>query len=111
MAKAPDYVQEFFRYVPSVWDDTKFLDGFPGKFVVLARKGDDKWFVAGINGENETKKLLLDLSELGKNKTGTLMTDGNGGNLSFRQEKIKFGADKKFEITIQPHGGFVMVLD
>ena len=39
MAKAPDYVREFLKGVPSVWDDTKFLDGYPGKFVVLARAG------------------------------------------------------------------------
>ncbi len=111
MAKAPYYVQEFLRNVPSIWDDTKFLDGFPGKYVVLARKGDGKWFVAGINGEDSPKKLTLDLSELGKNKIGTLITDGTDENLSFKQEKIKVSADKKFEITIRPHGGFVMVLN
>ncbi|HEU6447182.1 MAG TPA: glycoside hydrolase family 97 catalytic domain-containing protein [Verrucomicrobiae bacterium] len=111
MAKAPDYVQEFLRHVPSVWDDTKFLDGFPGKYVVLARKGDGKWFIAGINGEEQAKSLSLDLSELRGAKSGTLITDGNGGNLSFKQEKVKIGADRKFEITIESHGGFVMVLD
>ncbi len=38
MAKAPDYVREFLQQVPSVWDDTKFLEGYPGKYVVLARR-------------------------------------------------------------------------
>src|SRR6185295_18295492 len=64
MAKAPDYVREFLRGIPSVWDDVKFLDGYPGKFVVIARKGDGHWYVSGINGEATERKLTLGLSEL-----------------------------------------------
>jgi hypothetical protein len=110
MAKAPDYVREFLKGVPSVWDDTKFLDGYPGKFVVIARQGEGRWYVAGINAEAAEKKLTLDLSELRIRGNGTLITDGNGGNLSFRQETVKLGRDKKLEVTLPPHGGFVMVL-
>src|SRR6516225_11855160 len=51
MAKVPPYVKDFLKHVPSVWDDIKFLDAYPGKYVVLARKGDGHWYVAGINGE------------------------------------------------------------
>jgi hypothetical protein len=109
MAKTPDYVRAFLKGVPSVWDDTKFLDGQPGKFVVLARKGDDRWYLAGINGETTEKKLTLDLSGL-RVRSGTLITDGNGDNLSFRQETIRLSADKKLEVTLPPHGGLVMVL-
>ena len=111
MAKAPDYVQNFLKKVPSVWDDTKFLDGWPGKHVVLARKGDGKWFVAGINGENAAKALTLDLRELHGGRSGTLITDGSEGNLSFRQDKLHLDSKKKLEITLQPRGGFVLVLD
>lgn len=109
MAKAPDYVREFIKGVPSVWDDTKFLDGYPGKFVVLARKGDGHWYVTGINGEDTAKKLTLDLSELQTSQSGTLITDGDGGNLSFREEKINLASGKKLEVTLQSHGGFVLV--
>ncbi|HEX7470867.1 MAG TPA: glycoside hydrolase family 97 catalytic domain-containing protein, partial [Verrucomicrobiae bacterium] len=110
MAKAPDYVREFLKGVPSVWDDTKFLDGYPGKFVVIARQGEGRWYVAGINAEAAEKKLTLDLSELRIRGNGTLITDGSGGNLSFHQETVKLGRDKKLEVTLPPHGGFVMVL-
>lgn len=111
MGKAPDYVRDFLKNVPSVWDDTKFLDGWPGKFVVLARKGNGKWFVAGINGEKTEKRLTLDLQELRGAKSGTLITDGSEGNLSFQQNKIRVGSDKELKVTLQPHGGLVMVLD
>jgi len=110
MAKAPGYVRDFLKGVPAVWDDTKFLDGFPGKWVVLARRGEGRWYVAGINGEATAKTLTLDLGELPVGGSGTLITDGDGGNLSFRQEKVRLAADGKLKVTLQPQGGFVLVL-
>jgi hypothetical protein len=109
MAKAPDHVREFLKTVPSVWDDVKFLDGFPGKFVVLARRAGDRWWLAGINGDNSERKLDLDLRELGlrEGTPGALIADGDGGNLSFRREAVKLGANRKLEATLPPRGGFV----
>jgi alpha-glucosidase len=111
MARAPDYVRDFLRHVPGVWDDTKFLDGFPGKFAVLARRGDGRWFVAGINAEAAPKPLTLDLGGLAAAAKGTLIADGDGGNLSFRRESIQLYADRKLALTLPPHGGFVLVLE
>lgn len=109
--KAPDYVREFLRGVPSGWDDTKFLDGHPGKFAVLARRGAGRWYVAGVNGEAAEKKLTLDLRELRPHGLGTLIADGPGGNLSFRRETISVGPDMKLEVTLRPRGGFVAVFE
>ena len=111
MRKAPPYVRDFLKGVPAVWDDTKFLDGYPGKFVALARRGGGRWYVAGINGEATAKKLTLDLAELRARGAGTLIADGEGGNLSFRQEALRPGADRKLEITLPPRGGFVLALE
>ena len=113
MAKAPDYVRLFMKRVPSVWDDTKFIDGFPGKLVVLARRGDGRWYVAGINAEPTEKKLELNLAalHLGNGVSGTLITDGDGGNLSFRKEPVRLSNNFKTEVTVAPHGGFVMVFE
>jgi hypothetical protein len=111
MAKAPDYVRDFLKRVPSVWDDTKFLEGEPGKFVVLARKAGGRWYLAGINAEATAKMLTLDLSDLPvRNASGPLITDGDGGNLSFREETVSVGASKKLTVTLKPNGGFVAVL-
>ena len=111
MAKAPAYVRDFLKRVPSVWDDTKFLDGYPGKFAVLARRGEGRWYVAGINGEASAKKLTLRLGELPARGAGTLITDGGGGNLSFRQEQVSLAPGGKLEVTLRPRGGFVLILD
>ena len=110
MRKATPYVREFLRGVPSVWDDTRFLDGYPGKFVVIARRGGGRWYVAGINGESTIRKLTLDLSELQVSRAGSLIADGEGGNLSFRQETMRLPAGRKVDLTVPPRGGFVLVL-
>ena len=47
---------EFLKVVPTVWDDTKVLDGFPGDFIVMARKSKNSWYVGGL--ANETGKTL-----------------------------------------------------
>jgi alpha-glucosidase len=111
MAKAPDYVRDFLRRVPSVWDDVRFLDGFPGRYVVLARQGDGRWYVAGINAGDAPKALALDLDGLAPHGTGTLITDGAGGNLSFARSTVTVAAGKKLELTLPAHGGFVLVLE
>ncbi len=112
MAKMPEYVREFLRDVPESWEDVRFLDGFPGKFVVLARQGGGRWYIAGINGEKETKTLTLDLSRLGKIGTqGTLIGDGVGAEHLFFKDTVQLGTDKKLQVTLPANGGFVLLLE
>jgi alpha-glucosidase len=111
MAKAPDYVREFLRRVPGAWTDIQFLDGLPGEFVVLARRGEGRWYVAGINGKAEAKSLTLDLGGLPVRGSGTLITDGDGGNLSFRQETVALDAARRLKVTLKPRGGFVLAFE
>src|SRR5699024_11441848 len=55
MKNAPDYVKKFVQDIPVAWDDTRFIKGFPGKLVGLARKDGEQWYVAGLNGKNKAK--------------------------------------------------------
>jgi len=107
MAKVPDYVKNFLREIPNSWDDTKFIDGFPGKFVVIARKFEGTWYVAGINGENMDKNLNIKLNFLKTTKSATLITDGKD-NRSFNTEKIIYTPNDPLEINIKGNGGFVL---
>lgn len=111
MAKAPAYVSDFLKQVPSVWDEVRFLDGYPGKFVVLARRGHGRWYIAGINAETTEKRINLDLARLGVRGSGQLITDGDAGNLSFRMETVRFATGKKLEIALRPRGGFILVVN
>jgi len=105
MASVPPYVKAFMQQLPRSWDDSKFVDGFPGRYAVIARKAGDTWYVAGINAEEGAKTLALDLSFIGQAK-GELITDGSGAR-DFTQAAIEAG--KTTHITMQPHGGFVAV--
>ena len=111
MARAPAYVREFMKRVPSIWDDVKFLAGEPGKFVVLARRSGKQWYVAGINGERTSREVTLDLAALGVKHGGMAITDGEGGNLSFRERRVELDAKRQASMILRPRGGFVMILD
>ncbi|MCU6432587.1 glycoside hydrolase family 97 protein [Undibacterium sp. Jales W-56] len=105
MATVPEYVKQFLQNLPRSWDDSKFIDGFPGKYVVIARQSSDAWYVAGINAEETDKPLQLDLSFIG-NKQGSLMTDG-ASERTFARSDIT--TRQPVKITIKAHGGFVAV--
>ncbi len=109
MAKMPDYVRDFMRHVPSIWNDVKLLDGYPGKFAVLARQGDRRWLVAGINGEATEKKLDLDLSRIAASGSATLILDDLHGG--FEQRRVTWKAGARLPLTLAPNGGFVLTLD
>jgi len=105
MAKQPGYVVGFLRGLPSRWDDIKFIDGYPGKYAVIARKAEGRWYVAGINGTEAEVKSIFDLSLLGNLAGGTLITDGETSR-EFSKKEI---GGSKIEVVMKPHGGFVFV--
>jgi hypothetical protein len=106
MATAPDYVKNFLRELPREWDDVKFIDGFPGKYIVLARRAGDSWYVAGLNAEKEIKALELDLGFIG-DKEGMLIGSGDTAR-SFVQQQVNSKSRQK--ISLRPSAGFVLVL-
>jgi alpha-glucosidase len=106
MAHVPENVQQFLRDVPSKWDDVKFIDGYPGKYLVVARKAGNKWYIAGINSQTEDK--AVNFSTLPFGKKCTLISNGEG-QLDFRTEKVKTSKTQK--IVMPSQGGFVMVIE
>jgi alpha-glucosidase len=107
MATVPDYVKSFLQSFPSGWEDTKLIDGYPGKFVVMARKAGSKWYIAGINGEASTKTITFDMAKY-KGKKVSLITDGDEP-LSFTRMEMTPNAD--FKIVMEAFGGFVIVVE
>lgn len=108
MQTAPGYVKEFLRILPTVWQDTRFLTGYPGKHIILARKGKGRWYIAGLNGEEKMKSFTLDLSFMGADKKVVMITGGET-KYSFVKRKISIPANGKVEIQLKGNGGFVMV--
>ncbi len=111
MDKAPAYVQEFLRNVPASWDDVKFIEGFPGQYVVLARRAGKHWWIAGINADRQPRKVTIDLKALGIRGPGRLITDG-GDALGFRIGD--FPAERgavSGELEMRGRGGFVLTVE
>ncbi len=102
MSVQKDFVKEFMSTLPRNWDDVKFIDGYPGKYVVLARKKGNEWFIAGINGEASERSVVLDLSSFNSSKN-IIITDSEKEFL-----KTDIDLSKPVKITIQSYGGFVI---
>ena len=56
---APAWAIQFMKDVPTLWDETRFIDGYPGKYVILARRSGDKWYVAGVTADGTPLKEKL----------------------------------------------------
>ncbi len=61
LTDAPKECIEFLRMLPTEWDETQLIDGYPGKYVVLARRSGDRWLVAGVNATDKTVDLDIEL--------------------------------------------------
>jgi len=105
MASQKDFVKEYMSSLPENWDDVKFIDGFPGKFVVLARQKGKIWYIAGINGETSERTVTLNLPFIDKKSGGILITDALGAK-DFIKSDVNFLTPIK--ITMYPYGGFVI---
>jgi hypothetical protein len=107
MSRVPDYVRAFMREVPVTWDESRFIDGSPGKLAVFARRSGEIWTVAGINGEDTAKEIKMDLTFI-KKRLGYLISDGDNER-SFRREEIDLDSRQPFTVHLKGNGGFVMV--
>lgn len=107
MNKVPAFVTSFLQELPGYWDDVKFIDGYPGKFLVLARRSGSKWYIAGINAEKEEKKINIELVPF-KKGSGRLITDADGEGL-FRE--LPLFTNARMAVKIKPNGGFVAILE
>jgi hypothetical protein len=106
MATQPDYVRAFMRNFPAAWDDTRFLAGYPGKYVVLARKARNTWYLAGINGQETPQEIVMDLRPLTIAGTGHLIGDNDSGQL-MQADIPPESVATQYTLTLQPHAGFV----
>lgn len=106
LTDAPSWAIDFMKNVPTLWDEVRFIDGYPGKYVIMARRHADKWFVVGINAQKETVKLKLELPMFNAGDKVRLYTDDAGLNGS--ASEIKVNKKRRFDLEIPCNGGFVI---
>ena len=101
----PQAVQDFFTELPSVWDETRFVAGYPGKGAVLARRFGHSWYVAGINGLDEAQTFSLNLSFIKSADKIQYFADAPDGSWAITNID-----SFPTQLTCQPRGGFVFVV-
>jgi len=105
LTELPQFELDFLRQLPTTWDETRYIDGYPGKFVVLARRHGTQWYIAGLNAEPVVKKLTLQLPMLA-GQTVNYYTDNKKGEPQLTMLKVDKKGNAKVEI--QPNGGIIL---
>ena len=100
------------KSVPTTWDETQFVAGYPGKYAVVARRHGEKWYVAGLNGTDQAMKLTLKLPMLaGKTVTYYYETASKGKKALWPDSHVKIvKVDKNgsLKVEMQPKGGLIV---
>lgn len=104
---APKECLDFLREVPTTWDETKILGGYPGKYVVLARRSGDTWYVAAVNGTDKVIDINIALP-FETDGTISLYEDGKSIEEVRLRNETKAQMVKK-RLSVKPNGGLVMV--
>ena len=108
----PEEVQNLIKQLPTAWEDTQLLSGYPGENIVIARKGNNCWYIAGLNGTEQFKDIELDWSFL-DNRTYslTLFQDNTSDSSAWSIEQAE-GNPENFiqQLRLHPRGGFVGVI-
>ena len=105
LQELPQFEMDFLRELPTTWEETRFIDGYPGKYVVMARKATNgKWYIAGLNAQKEPLALTIDLKAFG-DLTKLLVDDKQMQPVQTALKKDKKG---KIKVVIQPNGGMII---
>lgn len=101
----------FIASVPTVWDETRSLNGKIGEYVTIARKKGNDWYVGSLTNWNN-REIELDLSFLGSGDfKAEVFRDGVNADKAardYKKEEIDIPANKKLKISMASGGGYVM---
>lgn len=106
LTDAPSWAIDFMKEVPTTWDEVRFIDGYPGKYVILARRHGDKWYIAGVNAQKETLKLKVNLLMFSNGEKVRLFSDDKALQGSVKQ--IEIGKNQELQLSIPCNGGVLI---
>ena len=105
---------QFIANIPTIWDETIALNGEIAKYISIARRKDQSWYVGSMTNW-DARSLSLDLSFLGEGRfKAEIFRDGVNANRvarDYKKQIIDIPADKKLNINMASGGGFVMKID
>ena len=106
LTDAPAWAIDFMKEVPTTWDEVRFVDGYPGKYVILARRHGDKWYIAGVNAQKETLKLKVNLPMFSNGEKVRLFSDDKA--LQGGVKQIEIGKKQELQLSIPCNGGILI---
>ena len=105
----PQAVQDFFGYLPATWDESRLVCGYPGEYVVMARRSGTTWYVAGINGSDEQRTLKFSLDFI-KGDISKMTLFGDSGDKKNPWIIVPmFSLPSSLDLA--PRGGFVLCIE
>ncbi len=108
----PELERSFLKSIPTDWTETRFVDGYPGRYAVIARKSMGRWYVGGINGTDRPLKLTLDLPMLAGQTVDCLLDQPKRKQQLWSDSKaVKVKVDKqgRANVVLQPMGGIILM--
>ncbi|MCQ2197866.1 MAG: glycoside hydrolase family 97 protein [Bacteroidaceae bacterium] len=106
LTDAPAWAIDFMKKVPVMWQDVKFIDGYPGKYLIMARQSAGKWYVAAINAADaaltQTITLPTNATEV------TAYTDDAKLQGSVNQVKVK---KNQFKLNVPKNGAALIICE
>lgn len=104
----PQHELEFLKNVPTTWDETVFIDGYPGKYIVLARRKGDTWYIAGINAQDETLNMDVKLPMIKPGEEVRIYEDGKKSSEKGFVTK-RLNKNQEIKLNIPLNGGFLIL--
>jgi alpha-glucosidase len=101
---------DFIKRVPTAWDETRFIDGEPGRDIVLARRHGKAWYLGAMTAdEARTERVSLSFLPPGKYRA-TVWQDGDTPRALVRSERTVTRSDV-LALTLAPAGGAAAILE
>ena len=109
----PAVVQQLITGLPTAWDDTKLLSGYPGEWVAMARRSGDTWYVGIINGLDTEQSIPVDWRFLDKGQYSVQSfgdVEGEARAWDLKEHASVKAAAMPTTIHMEPRGGYVAVI-
>ena len=107
LTDAPSWAIDFMKQVPTTWDDIRYIDGYPGRYAIIARRQGNQWFVAGINADEQPLKKTISLPMIAAGSQLKVYSDD--AKLQGSVKTMKQSKKQQLTVTIPCNGGVVVV--
>ena len=111
LAELPDFELDILKSLPTTWDETQYLEGYPTHYIIEARRHGNDWYIAGLNGTDKPITTTLTLPQFAGQEV-TLYTDNvkKAGDTvaSSALKTVKVDKKGKVKVTLQPMGGLLI---